>query len=57
MDSELKKIKELENQALELKAALEKERLKAEILNNIIDRVNERQNLDIKKIDIPSAER
>jgi hypothetical protein len=55
MDSELKKIRELENQVIELKSALEKERLKAEILNNMIENADERQNLDIRKINIPCS--
>jgi len=53
MDSELKKILELENQVQELKSALEKERLKAAILNNIIEKVNLEQGTDINKINIP----
>jgi hypothetical protein len=53
MDSELKKILELEKQVLELKAALEKERLKAAVLNDIIEKVNLEQGLDINKINIP----
>jgi hypothetical protein len=53
MDSELKKIMELEGQILELKSALEKERLKAEMLNQLIERANEQPGVDIKKINIP----
>ncbi len=57
MDSELKKILELENQILELKSALEKERLKAEILNNMIEKANLEQGVDIKKINIPPEQK
>ena len=53
MDSELKKILELENRILELKSALETERMKAEILNNIIEKANTKPGTDIKKINIP----
>ena len=53
MDSELKNLRELENRIQELKSALEKERLKAEILNNMIDTANARPDVNIKKIDIP----
>ena len=53
MDSELKKILELENQVQELKSALEKERLKAAILNNIIEKANLERGTDINKINIP----
>jgi len=53
MDSELKKILELQNQVEELKSALEKERLKAAILNKIIEKANMEQGADINKIDIP----
>lgn len=53
MDSELKRILELENQIVELKSALEKERLKAEILNNMIEKANLEQGTEIKKISIP----
>jgi hypothetical protein len=55
MDSELKRILELENQISELKSALELERLKAEILNNMIEKANLEQGTEIKKIDIPPA--
>jgi len=53
MDSELKKILALENQVLVLKSALEKERLKAAILNNLIEKANLEQGTDINKINIP----
>jgi hypothetical protein len=52
MDSELKRILELENQISELKSALEMERLKAEILNNLIEKANLEKATDIKKINI-----
>ena len=52
MDSELKKLIELENKVIELKAALETERMKAEILNDIIDKAHLKQGIEIKKIDI-----
>jgi hypothetical protein len=53
MDSELKKILELERQVQQLKSALETERLKAEILNNIIEKANLEQGAGIDKINIP----
>jgi hypothetical protein len=53
MDSELKRIIELENQILELKEARDKELMKAQIINNIIEKASEQQGLDIKKINIP----
>jgi hypothetical protein len=53
MDSELKKILELEKQVKELKAALEKERLKAAVLNNIIEKANLEHGTDINRINIP----
>lgn len=56
MDSELKKILELENQILELKKARDQELLKAEILNNMIEKVKKGPGIDIKKIDIPPSE-
>jgi len=55
MDSELKKILELENKILELKKARDQELLKAEILNNMIEKANERPGTDIKKINIPPS--
>ena len=55
MDSELKKILELENKILELKKARDQELLKAEILNNMIEKANERPEVDIKKINIPPS--
>jgi len=55
MDNELKKILELENQILELKKARDQELLKAEILNNMIEKANERPEVDIKKINIPPS--
>jgi len=48
MDNELKKIVDLEKQILELKSTLEKERLKAEILNSIIEKANEQLGNDQK---------
>lgn len=53
MDNELKKILELENQILELKKARDQELLKAEILNNMIEKANTNPGIDIKKINIP----
>jgi len=53
MDNELKKILDLEKQILELKAALEKERMKAEVLNQLIETVNEQLGVNAKKIIIP----
>jgi hypothetical protein len=56
MDNELKKLNELETKIQELKSALDKERLKAEILNNMIETANKRPGVDIKKINIPPSE-
>ena len=53
MDSELKKIIELENQILELKKARDKELMKAQIINNMIEKAGEQQCTSIKKINIP----
>jgi hypothetical protein len=53
MDSELKRILELQNQVDELKSVLEKERLKAAVLNKIIEKANMEQGTDINKINIP----
>ena len=55
MDNELKKLNELETRIEELKSELGKERLKAEILNNMIEKANERPGVDIKKINIPPS--
>jgi hypothetical protein len=52
MDNELKKLNELENQILELKWIRDQELLKAEILNDMIEKANERPGVNIKKINI-----
>ena len=53
MDNELKKLNELENQIQELKWVRDQELLKAEILNEMIEKANERPDVNIKKINIP----
>lgn len=53
MDSELKKMKDLEKQILELTVALEKEQLKAKMLNHLIETSNEQLGIDMIKIVIP----
>ena len=56
MDSELKKISDLEKQKLELESALEKERLKAEVLNRLIEKANEQPGINIQKIVLPAGD-